>query len=92
METFIVLGLCFVLYEALDLFQGCYHRQQQLQQQTPLLQCDDDDNDTVDLNNVITVENNINVVKDLKTFMIDKNSNILIENIDNNNDKIFSIS
>lgn len=24
MEIFIVLGLCFVLYEALDLFQGCY--------------------------------------------------------------------
>uniref|UniRef100_A0A1B0CEW1 Secreted protein n=1 Tax=Lutzomyia longipalpis TaxID=7200 RepID=A0A1B0CEW1_LUTLO len=26
MEIFIVLGLCFVLYEALDLFQGCYHQ------------------------------------------------------------------
>lgn len=24
METFIVLGLCFILYEALDLFQSCY--------------------------------------------------------------------
>lgn len=24
METFIVLGLCFMLYEALDLFQSCY--------------------------------------------------------------------
>lgn len=26
METFIVLGLCFILYEALDLFQSCYNR------------------------------------------------------------------
>lgn len=25
METFIVLGLCFILYEALDFFQGCIH-------------------------------------------------------------------
>ncbi|XP_004525849.1 ras guanine nucleotide exchange factor G [Ceratitis capitata] len=25
METFIVLGLCFILYEALDFFQGCMH-------------------------------------------------------------------
>lgn len=25
METFIVLGLCFILYEALDLFQSCYN-------------------------------------------------------------------
>ncbi|CAD7090789.1 unnamed protein product [Hermetia illucens] len=25
METFIVLGLCFILYEALDFFQGCRH-------------------------------------------------------------------
>ncbi|XP_054729632.1 uncharacterized protein LOC129238587 [Anastrepha obliqua] len=25
METFIVLGLCFILYEALDFFQGCLH-------------------------------------------------------------------
>lgn len=26
MEIFIVLGLCFVFYEALDIFQGCYHQ------------------------------------------------------------------
>lgn len=26
METFIVLGLCFILYEALDLFQSCYNK------------------------------------------------------------------
>ncbi|XP_017135121.1 uncharacterized protein LOC108151185 isoform X1 [Drosophila miranda] len=25
METFLVLGLCFILYEALDFFQGCIH-------------------------------------------------------------------
>lgn len=25
METFIVLGLCFILYEALDMFQSCYN-------------------------------------------------------------------
>lgn len=25
METFIVLGLCFILYEALDLFHSCYN-------------------------------------------------------------------
>lgn len=36
METFIVLGFCFILYEALDLFQSCYtnnnrHPHQQLQ-------------------------------------------------------------
>lgn len=36
METFIVLGFCFILYEALDLFQSCYtntnrHRHQRLQ-------------------------------------------------------------
>lgn len=38
METFIVLGLCFILYEALDLFQSCYnnqHHNQQQQQQRP---------------------------------------------------------
>lgn len=29
METFIVLGLCFILYEALDLFHSCYTNQQQ---------------------------------------------------------------
>lgn len=29
METFIVLGLCFILYEALDLFHSCYSNQQQ---------------------------------------------------------------
>lgn len=28
METFIVLGLCFILYEALDFFQGCMHSSQ----------------------------------------------------------------
>ncbi|XP_055840746.1 uncharacterized protein LOC129908341 [Episyrphus balteatus] len=28
METFIVLGLCFILYEALDFFQGCMHSTQ----------------------------------------------------------------
>lgn len=27
METFIVLGLCFILYEALDLFQSCYNKE-----------------------------------------------------------------
>ncbi|GAB0087113.1 hypothetical protein DMENIID0001_013880 [Sergentomyia squamirostris] len=26
MEIFVVLGLCFVLYEALDLFEGCYRQ------------------------------------------------------------------
>lgn len=31
METFIVLGLCFILYEALDLFQSCYNRPNQHQ-------------------------------------------------------------
>lgn len=36
METFIVLGFCFILYEALDFFQSCYsnnnkHHQQHLQ-------------------------------------------------------------
>lgn len=29
METFIVLGLCFIIYEALDLFHSCYSNQQQ---------------------------------------------------------------
>lgn len=28
METFIVLGLCFILYEALDLFHSCYNNPQ----------------------------------------------------------------
>lgn len=33
METFIVLGLCFILYEALDLFQSCYNKERRQQQQ-----------------------------------------------------------
>lgn len=33
METFIVLGLCFILYEALDLFQSCYNKERHQQQQ-----------------------------------------------------------
>lgn len=33
METFIVLGLCFILYEALDLFQSCYNKERHQQRQ-----------------------------------------------------------
>lgn len=33
METFIVLGLCFILYEALDLFQSCYNNNRHQNQQ-----------------------------------------------------------
>lgn len=39
METFIVLGLCFILYEALDLFQSCYNNQQQHPQTNDDIDC-----------------------------------------------------
>lgn len=35
METFIVLGFCFILYEALDFFQSCYSNNNRHQQQHP---------------------------------------------------------
>lgn len=35
METFIVLGFCFILYEALDFFQGCYTNNNLHEQQHP---------------------------------------------------------
>lgn len=41
METFIVLGLCFILYEALDLFQSCYNKERH-QHQSSDGACDND--------------------------------------------------
>lgn len=35
METFIVLGFCFILYEALDFFQSCYSNNNRHQHQHP---------------------------------------------------------
>lgn len=35
METFIVLGFCFILYEALDFFQSCYSNNNRHHQQHP---------------------------------------------------------
>lgn len=35
METFIVLGFCFILYEALDFFQSCYTNNNRHHQQHP---------------------------------------------------------
>lgn len=87
METFIVLGLCFILYEALDLFQSCYNNQEHPQQ-----------NDSGCANNG-TGANNI----DTTSISKDTARLVTLDNIDeidsddnqsikmSNNNKVFSI-
>lgn len=48
METFIVLGFCFILYEALDFFQSCYSNNNRHHQQHPQFNKDISANNTKD--------------------------------------------
>lgn len=65
METFIVLGFCFILYEALDFFQSCYSNNNRHHQQHPQFNkdinasntkdiLDNNDENTTNLRDVIT--------------------------------------
>lgn len=65
METFIVLGFCFILYEALDFFQSCYTNNNRHHQQHPQFSkditsasvkepTDNNDENTHTFNDVIT--------------------------------------
>lgn len=53
METFIVLGFCFILYEALDFFQSCYSNNNRHHQQHPQF-----NNDISGTNTKENVDNN----------------------------------
>lgn len=85
METFIVLGLCFILYEALDLFQSCYNSngneqpQQEQPQSAPQPSSDgnacDGDACSSSINNVTNIDNGaISMNKDtLHSVLLDAN-------------------
>lgn len=45
METLIVLGLCFIFYEALDLFQSCYNNNRQPNDSDNIEDCTYNNND-----------------------------------------------
>lgn len=53
METFIVLGFCFILYEALDFFQSCYSNKNKHHQQHPQFH-----KDISAINTIETIDNN----------------------------------
>lgn len=91
METFIVLGLCFILYEALDLFQSCYNntsnQQPQTQpQQPPQTTSDGSSGDTNECNSSSSSSVD-HIDNDTLTENKDTLHTIVLDtNIDDNND------
>lgn len=64
METFIVLGLCFILYEALDLFQSCYNNNQRHQSFTNSSSCSSSSGNTECIAGINNSSDSISVNKD----------------------------
>lgn len=73
METFIVLGFCFILYEALDFFQSCYSNNNRHHQQHPQFNKDISTTNTKE-----TVDNNdekATILRDVITSIPSRDEN-----------------
>lgn len=91
METFIVLGFCFILYEALDFFQSCYSNNNRHQHQHPQFNKTKKNifNKNKNRNNLDTIDEN-ETIKQSTTNAIDIDTNIISVNIESSNAQFIS--